>query len=98
MSKAHRNMRGHSEFKNGMSRAYLKFKKKILFFFNVYLFLRERETERQSASRGRGHEKGRHIIQSRLQVPSCQHRAGRGAPTHKPSDHDRDLSQSQMLN
>ena len=41
------------------------------FFFNAYLFLRERV--RQSMSRG-GSERGRHRIQSRFQALSCQHR------------------------
>ena len=56
-------------------------------FFNVYLFLRGR----QSAGGG-GAERGRHRIPSRLQTPSCQHRARHGARIHKPRDHD--LSQS----
>ena len=48
---------------------------------NVYLFLRDRE--RQSTSRGEA-ERGRHRIRSRLQAPSCQHRAQCGARTHEP--------------
>ena len=40
-------------------------------FFNVYLFL-------ERMSRG-GAERGRHRIQSRIQAPRCQSRAGRGA-------------------
>ena len=40
-------------------------------FFNVYLFLRERQ--RQSVSRG-GAERGRHRIRSRLRALSCRHR------------------------
>ena len=62
-------------------------------FFNVYLFLRQRE--RQSMNGG-GSERGRHRIRNRHQALSCQHRAGRGARTHGPRDHDR--SQSQTLN
>ena len=52
-------------------------------FFNVYLFLteRERETEREW---GRGRQRGRHRIRSRLQTPSCQHGARRGARAHRP--------------
>ena len=50
----------------------LVFKKK---FFNVHLFLRERERECQW---GIGRERGRHRIGSRLQALSCQHRARRG--------------------
>ena len=45
---------------------------------------------------GEGHrERGRHRIRSRLQAPSCQHRALHGARTHGPWDHD--LSRSQRL-
>ena len=46
------------------------FKKK--FFFNVYLFLGQRETEHE---RGRGRERGRHRIGNRLQALSHQPRA-----------------------
>ena len=60
-------------------------------FFNVYFFFFERETEREW---GRGRERGRHRIWSRLQALSRQHRAWRGAWTHEPWDHD--LSQSQL--
>ena len=49
---------------------------------NVYLFILR--------------ERGRHRIQSRLQVLSCQHRAAHGAQTHEPRGHD--LSQSWALN
>ena len=38
--------------------------------------------------RERSREKGRHRIRSRLQAPSYQHRARRGARTHEPRDHD----------
>ena len=56
-----------------------------VFFFNVYLFLRETETERDIEHKwGRGRERGRHRIGSRLQALSCQHRARRGARTHGP--------------
>ena len=44
----------------------------------------------------REREGGRHRIRSRLQAPSCQHRARRGARIHGPQDYD--LSQSRMLN
>ena len=64
-----------------------------LFFFNVYLFLRQRETEHE---RGRVRERGRHRIRSRLQALSCQHRAQRRARTHELRDHD--LSRSRTLN
>ena len=53
------------------------------FFFNVYLFLGQRETER-----GRGRERGRHRIGNRLQVLRHQPRAQRGARTHGPRDSD----------
>ena len=45
------------------------------------------ETETESKQR-RDRERGRHRIPSRLQAPSCQHRARRGARTHEPWDHD----------
>ena len=51
--------------------------------------------ERQS-KQGRGRERGRHRIQSRLQALSCQHRAWWGARTRQLRAHD--LSQSWMLN
>ena len=63
------------------------------FFFNVYLFLRRRETEHEQ---GRARERGRHRTQSRLQAPSCQHRARCGAQTHELWDHE--LSRSWALN
>ena len=59
----------------------------------MLIFERERETECQQ---GRGRERGRHGIRSRLQALSCQHRAQCGAQAHKPWDHD--LSQSWTLN
>ena len=56
------------------------------FFFNVYLFFwGQRETEHE---RGRGRERGRHRIRNRLQAPSHQPRARRGARTHGPRDRD----------
>ena len=67
--------------------------KPLSFLFSVYLFLRETETECEWV---RGRERGRHRIQSRLQVLSCQHRAPCGARTREPQDHD--LSRSWMLN
>ena len=59
-------------------------------FFNVYFWEKERECEW-----GRGRERGRHRIWSRLQALSCQHRAWCRARTHKLRDHD--LSWSRML-
>ena len=61
-------------------------------FFKIYL--RETETEHE---RGRGRERERET-QNPKQDPGsgCQHRAQRGAQTHKPRDHD--VSQSWMLN
>ena len=65
--------------------------KKFLTF--LFIFERQRETEHE---RGRGRERGRPRIRSGLQALSCQHRAGRGAWTHGPWDHD--LSCSCTLN
>ena len=66
----------------------------ILFYFILMLiYFWERQTE---CKLGRGRERGRHRIWSRLQALSCQHRARHGARTHEPYDHD--LSWSQMLN
>ena len=69
----------------------------FIFIFNflkiLFIFERERETEYEP---GRSRERGRHRIRSRLQALSCQHRAWRGARTHKPWDHD--LNRSRMLN
>ena len=50
----------------------------FLIFFNVYLFLRKSETQREQ---GRARETARHRIWSRLQALSCQCRAQRGAQT-----------------
>ena len=61
--------------------------------FNVYLFLRQREAEHE---RGKGRERGRPRIRSRLQAPSCRHRARCGARTHGPGDHGQ--SRSRRLN
>ena len=55
------------------------------FFFNVYLFLGQRDTEHEQ---GRGKERGRHRIGNRLQALSHQPRAWRGARTHGPRDRD----------
>ena len=55
--------------------------------------MRERETKREQ---GRVRERGRHRIQSKLQAPSCQHRARRRPRTHEPRD--RDLGQSRTPN
>ena len=63
----------------------------LFLIFNVYLFLRDRESTSE-----RGTERGRHRIGSRLQALSCQRKARRGAQTHRPRDHD--LSRRQMLN
>ena len=56
-------------FKNFLT--FIYFLKKI-FFFNVYLFLGQRETEHEQ---GRGRERGRHRIGNRLQALSHQPRA-----------------------
>ena len=60
----------------------------------VYLFIL-RESE-HAHKWGRGREKGIHRIWSRLQAPSCQHRAQCKAWAHEPWDHD--LSWSRTLN
>ena len=57
----------------------------FLIFFNVYLFLGQRETEHE---RGRGRERRRHRIGNRLQALSHQPRARRGARTHGPRNRD----------
>ena len=57
----------------------------FLLFFNVYLFLGQRETEHEW---GRGRERGRHRIGNRFQALSHQPRARRGARTHGPRDRD----------
>ena len=59
------------------------------------MFLFIFETERDWAWAGEG-QRGRHRIWSRLHALSCQHRAWRGAWTHRLWDHD--LSRSWMLN
>ena len=69
-----------------------------IFFFKIFLkfiyfWERERETD---CEWGRGRERGRHRIWSRIQALSCQHRDWRGARTHEPWDHD--LSRSRTLN
>ena len=60
-----------------------------ILFFNVYLFLRERDREEA----GEGQREGDRIG---TRLWSCQHRARRWAGTHELQDHD--LSQSQTLN
>ena len=67
----------------------------ILFYFILFqcLFIFETETEHEW---GRGRERGRHRIGSRLQALSHQLRAQHGAWTHGPWD--RDLSWSRTLN
>ena len=53
------------------------------------------DRERQSMSRGGAErERGRHRNWSRLQAPSCQHRAWCRASTHRPWDHDPNRSQT----
>ena len=57
----------------------------------MFVYFWERKTE---CKWGRGKEKWRHRIQSRLQALSCQHEAWRGARTHGPRDHDPSWSQT----
>ena len=59
------------------------------------MFIYYWETERDRAWGGEG-QRGGDRIGSRLQDPSCQHRARHGARTHKLQDHD--LNQSRTLN
>ena len=64
------------------------------YYFLIFLMLIyswEIETEQ-----GRGKERRRHRIWSRLWAPSCQHRAWRGTRTQKPWG--RDLSRSRTPN
>ena len=63
-------------------------------FFLTFIYFWDRE--RQSMNGVRVRERGRHRIGSRLQAPSCQHRARPGAQTREPRDHD--LSRSRTLN
>ena len=65
----------------------------LFFFFLVFIYLLLRETKTEHEW-GKGGERGRHRIWSRLQAPSCQHRAQRRAWTLEPRDHD--LSQTQI--
>ena len=73
---------------DSISSVFLSFFKK---FYSLFIF--ETETEHQW---GRGRERRRHRIPSRLQALSCQHRARCGTRTHKLWD--RDLTWSRMLN
>ena len=57
----------------------------LFIFFNVYLFLGQRETEHEW---GRCRERGRHRIGNRLQALSHQPRAQHGARAHGPRDCD----------
>ena len=64
---------------------FFKFFFQRFFFYFYFLFLGQRDTEHE---RGRGRERGRHRIGNRLQAPSHQPRARRGARTHGPRDRD----------
>ena len=59
----------------------------IKIHFLTFIFERERDRQRVSVSRGRT-EKEEDRIWSRLQTPTCQHRAWHGAQTQEPWDHD----------
>ena len=63
----------------------------IYFYFFMFIYFCKRAREW-----GRGSERGRHRIGSRLQALSCQHRARRRARTHELWGHD--LSRSRTLN
>ena len=58
-------------------------------FFLMFIFIFDRERDRAWAREGQREGETQ-------EAPSCQHRAGRGAWTHEPWDHD--LSQSWTLN
>ena len=60
----------------------------------MFIHLWERERDRVWV--GKGQRERRHRIWSRLQAPSCQHRAWHRFWTHKPWYHE--LSQSRTLN
>ena len=62
----------------------------------IYLFMYFERGRERACKQGRDTERGRHRSCSRLQAPSCQCRAQRGARTHGPRD--RDLSRSRPLN
>ena len=68
-----------TEYKGFLTLKFLDFI--IILFLMVYLFLRERETDRVWAGEG---QRGRHRTQSRLQAPSCQHRGGLGTQDSNP--------------
>ena len=57
----------------------------FLFFNFFFTFIYFWETEHKW---GRGRDRRRHRLPSRLQAPSCQHRARCGAQTQEPWDHD----------
>ena len=59
----------------------------LFFFFLMFTYSRERDWDRVRVGEGQ-RERGRHRIWSRLQALSCQHRARRGARTHRLWDHD----------
>ena len=75
-----------------LGRVYIWKKKNLT---SIYFWL-QRERECARIGGGRGRERGRHRIWSRLQVLRCQHGARLGARTHKPGDHD--LSRLKRLN
>ena len=79
-----------SQWSVNVDKNQLIFLKKNFFLTFIYFW----DKERQSMDGG-GSERGRHRIWNRLQALSCQHRARRGAWTHRPRDHD--LSWSRTL-
>ena len=73
----------------------------LLLTFLVFIFEKERQREKERErerpdTSGGGAERRRHRIWNRLQALTCQHRARRGAPTHKLWNHD--LSRSLTVN
>ena len=81
--------------RSGIAGSYGSSVSNFLHFLKIYFWESERERETEHKW-GRGRERGRHRIWSRLQPLSCQHTARHGARTHELWHHD--LSWSQMLN
>ena len=66
----------------------------FFFFFSTFIYFWDRERDRAWTGEGQ-RERGRHRIGNRLQAPSHQPRAWRGART--PGPRDRDLAEVRRL-